>query len=100
MHISLATQIASQDPKESLLSLAPFYKTRLAPFNNFLLSFFLVTSVVTQNTFKVFLGTFDLNCSLFFSRFNKKEEETLPIFRLLGELELPGGVPHRCDFSL
>ena len=85
-------------PKQQakILSLVHFCKTRLAPFNNFLLSFFSVTSVVTQNTFKVFLGTFDFNCSLFFSRSNIKENETLPNFWLLDEPELPGSFPHRC----
>ena len=94
MHISLASQTTSQDPKEISLSLVPFCKTKLALFNNFYLNFFLVISVVTQNIFKVFLGTFDFNCSLFFSRFNKREKETLPIFRLLGKPELPGSFPH------
>ena len=42
------------------------------------------------------LGTFDFNCSLFFSRSNKKEKETPPIFRLLDEPELPESFPHRC----
>ena len=94
LHISLASQIASQDPKESLLSLVPFRKTRLPQLNKFLLSFFSVTSVVTQNTFKVCLGTFDFNCSLFFSRSNKKEKETLPNFQLLDEPKLLGSFPH------
>ena len=100
MHISLAAQTTSQDPKESLLSLVPFCKTRLAPFNNFLLSFFSITSVVTQNTFKVCLGTFDFNFFLFFSNSNKIERETLPNFRLLDEPELPGRFLHRCVLIL
>ena len=97
LHISLASQTASQDPKESLLSLVPiFCKTRLCQLNKFLLSFFLVTSVVTQNNFKVCLGTFYFNLSLFFIRSNIKEKDTLPNFRLLDELELPRSFPHRC----
>ena len=84
----------------SLLSLVPFCKTRLPQLNKILLSFFSVTSVVTQNTFKVCLGTFDLDCSLFFSRSNKKEKETLPNFRLLDKPKLPGSFPHRCVLIL
>ena len=101
VHISLAAQTASQDPMESLLSLVPFFgKTRLPQLNNFLLSFFSVTSVVTQNTFKVCLGTFDFEFLLFFIRSNKKEKETLPNFRLLDEPELPESFPHRCVLIL
>ena len=97
MHISLAAQTASQDPKESLLSLVPFFcKTRLLQLNKFLLSFFSVTSVMTQNTFKVCLGTFDFIFSLFFSSSNKKQKEALPNFWLLDEPELPGSFPHCC----
>ena len=51
--------------------------------------------MVTQNTFKVCLGTFDFNCSLFFIYSNKKEKDTLPNFRLLDEPELPESFPHR-----
>ena len=96
VHISLASQTASQDPKEILLSLVPFCKTRLPQLNKILLKFFSVTSVVTQNTFKVCLGTFDFDFSLFFSRYNKKDKENLPNFRLLDEPELPGSFPHHC----
>ena len=67
---------------------------------NFLLSFFSITSVVTQNTFKVCLGTFYFNLLLFFRRSNKKEKETLPIFWLLDKPELPGSFPHRCVLIL
>ena len=97
VHMSLDAQTESQDSKEILLSLVPFFgKTRLPQLNKFLLSFFSITSVVTQNTFKVCLGTFNFNFLLFFIRSNKKEKETLPNFWLLEEPKLPGSFPHRC----
>ena len=101
VHISLASQTAIQNTKEILLSLVPFFvKLDYPNLTNFYLVFFSVTSVVTQNTFKVCLGTFDFNCSLFFSRSNKKEKETLPNFRLLDEPEHPGSFPHHCVLIL
>ena len=95
MHILLAAQTASQDPKEILLSLVPFCITSYPNLTKFYLSFFSITSVVTQNTFKVCLGIFDSDWLLFFSRSNKKEEETLPNFQLLYEPELSRSFPHR-----
>ena len=96
----MASQTTTQHPKQIFLSLVPFSKLDYPNLTKFYLSFFSVTSVVTQNTFKVCLGTFDFDCSLFFSRFNKKENETLPNFRLLDEPEFPGSFPHHCVLIL
>ena len=46
------------------------------------------------------LSTFDFDFSLFFSRSNKKEKDTLPNFRLLDELDLPGSFPSHCVLIL